>query len=99
MVKNYKKYNLDELLELSKKDKFVKNAFEIYENTQTKNRFKRLIKVWKLNKKGLDENKTAARAGGAVAGRARKDLELESGKKVSTKKNYLPESNTKKRLK
>ncbi|MCD6149921.1 Bro-N domain-containing protein [bacterium] len=51
------------------------------------------------NAKGLDENKVTAQAGGAVAGRARKDLESKSGKKVSIKKNYLPKSNTKKRLK
>jgi len=51
------------------------------------------------NAKGLDENKTAAQAGGAVAGKARKDLELKSGKKVSTSKNYLPVPSGKKRLK
>lgn len=37
---------------------------------------------------GFPENKTAAQKGGKVAGDARKNLELESGKKVSTKKNY-----------
>ncbi len=36
------------------------------------------------------ENKQAAIKGGGVAGRARKDLERESGKKVSVKTNYLP---------
>jgi len=41
------------------------------------------------NAKGLGENKITAREGGAVAGKARKDLELKSGKKVSTRKNYL----------
>jgi len=41
------------------------------------------------NARGFIENKLAARAGGSVAGKARKDLELKSGKKVSTHKNYL----------
>ena len=48
---------------------------------------------------GFIENKTVAREGGAVAGNARKDLELKSGKKVSTNKNYLPKSKERKRLK
>lgn len=39
--------------------------------------------------KGFDENKIAAKMGGTIAGDARKKLELESGKKVITKKNYL----------
>jgi len=38
---------------------------------------------------GFGENKQAAQLGGKVAGDARKDLEAKSGKKVSTKKNYL----------
>ncbi|HEX9973848.1 MAG TPA: Bro-N domain-containing protein [bacterium] len=38
---------------------------------------------------GFDENKDAAQKGGEVAGSARKDLEMKSGKKVSTAKNYL----------
>lgn len=42
------------------------------------------------------ENKQAAKLGGAVAGNARKDLEIKSGKKVSTKKNYLSLSENKK---
>lgn len=42
------------------------------------------------------ENKQAAKLGGAVAGSARKDLEIKSGKKVSTKKNYLSLSENKK---
>lgn len=37
--------------------------------------------------RGFVENKTAAKEGGSVAGRARKDLELKSGKKVSTDRN------------
>ena len=39
--------------------------------------------------KGFVENKEAARDGGNVAGRARLDAEKQSGKKISTKKNYL----------
>lgn len=46
---------------------------------------------------GFRENKQAAKEGGAVAGSARKDLEIKSGKKVSSSKNYLPSQ--KKRLK
>ena len=41
------------------------------------------------NTKGFGENKQAAKEGGTVAGNARKELEQKSGKKVSTKKNYL----------
>lgn len=39
--------------------------------------------------KGFGENKVAACAGGKIAGNARKELEKESGKKVSTSNNYL----------
>jgi prophage antirepressor-like protein len=39
--------------------------------------------------RGFDENKDAARKGGSVAGGARKKLEKESGKRVSTRQNYL----------
>jgi len=39
--------------------------------------------------KGFPKLKTDARDGGAVAGRTRKDIEEKSGKKVSTKQNYL----------
>jgi len=42
------------------------------------------------NAQGFDENKTAAQKGGKIAGDARKKLETESGKKVSTKQNFLP---------
>ena len=38
---------------------------------------------------GFVENKQAAKLGGSVAGSARKDLEQKSGKRVSTKRNYL----------
>jgi len=41
------------------------------------------------NAQGFVENKIVAKEGGGVAGKARKDLELKSGKKVSTKENYL----------
>jgi hypothetical protein len=43
---------------------------------------------------GFVPNKKAAREGGEVAGRARKDLERKSGKKVVSKENYkvLPEA-------
>ena len=38
---------------------------------------------------GFPQNKEAARAGGNVAGKARKDLETKSGRKVVTNENYL----------
>ena len=38
---------------------------------------------------GFPQNKQAARAGGDVAGKARKDLETKSGRKVVTNENYL----------
>ena len=43
----------------------------------------------KKDAQGFDENKAAACAGGEVAGSARKDLESRTGKKVTTKQNYL----------
>jgi DNA-damage-inducible protein D len=46
---------------------------------------------------GFAENKVAARAGGNVAGRARKDLDSQTGNKVITSKNYLMQ--TQKKLK
>jgi len=39
---------------------------------------------------GFEENKTAAQAGGKIAGDARKNLELASGRKVVTQENFLP---------
>ncbi len=51
------------------------------------------------NAQGFSENKLSAREGGSVAGKARKDLERKSGKKVSTKDNYLQAPEHKKRLK
>ena len=38
--------------------------------------------------KGFDENHTAAKAGGSVAGKARKDLEQKSGKKIVSNQNF-----------
>lgn len=46
--------------------------------------------------KGFGENKVAAREGGAVAGKARKELEGRTGKKVITSQNFLPSSTRKK---
>ena len=51
------------------------------------------------NAKGFIKNKKAAKEGGSVAGKARKDLEIKSGKKVSTSKNYLPQAKNNKKLK
>ncbi len=39
--------------------------------------------------KGFIANKKVARKGGSVAGRARQDLESKTGRKVSTRRNYL----------
>ncbi len=47
---------------------------------------------------GFNENKDAANRGGKIAGDARKKLEIESGKKVSTTDNYLTEPEAKKKL-
>ena len=44
------------------------------------------------NAQGFIENKKAAKAGGKIAGDARKQLEIKSGKKVVSKEYYLPES-------
>ncbi len=51
------------------------------------------------NAQGFLENKIASKKGGKIAGDARKKLEKESGKKVSTKKNYLSLSESRKGLK
>ena len=48
---------------------------------------------------GFDENKRAAKAGGKIAGDARKQLELKSGKRVVTTDNFLPEGKKPKKLK
>jgi len=47
---------------------------------------------------GFDKNKTAAQKGGKIAGDARKKLEIESGKKVVSKENYLQSPQDKKLL-
>ena len=51
------------------------------------------------NPKGFIQNQKAARHGGAVAGNARRELESRTGKKVVSKKNYLPETIKNKELK
>ena len=48
--------------------------------------------------KGFPQNKQAAKHGGTIAGDARKALEKKSGKKVSTKKNYIKEAENRKAL-
>ncbi len=55
--------------------------------------------VKKRNPKGFRENKVIAKQGGAIAGIARKALEIKTGEKVVTKKNYLPASKQGKQLK
>ena len=47
---------------------------------------------------GFIENKEAAKNGGIVAGVARKELEQQSVRKVSTPENYLSEPEKKKKL-
>ena len=49
--------------------------------------------------KGFIENKKAAKQGGAVAGNARKELEIKTGQKVVSRKNFLPPSKQQKKLK
>jgi len=51
--------------------------------------------VINTNPTGFDANKKAAKAGGKIAGDARKQLEIKSGKKVITPDNYLPEKKPK----
>ncbi len=41
---------------------------------------------------GFDDNKTAARQGGQIAGNARLELEKKSGRAIISRKNYLPKS-------
>ncbi|MCX5751304.1 MAG: Bro-N domain-containing protein [Candidatus Saganbacteria bacterium] len=48
---------------------------------------------------GFNENKKAAYRGGKVAGDARDQLEQETGKRISTKTNYLPKTPKKRKLK
>ncbi|GBE36175.1 hypothetical protein BMS3Bbin07_00318 [bacterium BMS3Bbin07] len=49
--------------------------------------------------KGFSENKKSARKGGDVAGKARKDLEKKTGKRVVSDENFLTTQEKKKRLK
>jgi len=44
---------------------------------------------------GLPENKVASKKGGKIAGDAREALEIESGKRVVSEDNYLPEKKIK----
>lgn len=48
---------------------------------------------------GFVENKDAAQRGGKIAGDARKKLEVESGRRLVSKENYLPEKQQRKQLK
>lgn len=48
--------------------------------------------------KGFHESKQSARKGGEVAGKARKDLEKKTGKRVVSTENYLTASESRKRL-
>ena len=48
---------------------------------------------------GFDQNKQSAVEGGSIAGNARKDLEKRSGKRVTSKENYLTAPQDKKLLK
>ena len=50
------------------------------------------------NVEGFDEGKKAAQEGGAVAGRARRDLETKSGRRVITSENYVERAESVKRL-
>jgi DNA-damage-inducible protein D len=49
------------------------------------------------NAKGFKQNKQAAKEGGSVAGKARKDLERKSGNRVVSKENYKALAESKKR--
>lgn len=48
---------------------------------------------------GFEENRHAARKGGGVAGKARKDLEQKTGKRVASSENYLAASQKPKKIK
>ncbi len=50
------------------------------------------------NPKGYIENKIVAKQGGSVAGKARRDLEMKTGKKIVSSENYLPASKKNKQL-
>jgi hypothetical protein len=47
------------------------------------------------NAQGFNENKKAAKAGGSVAGKALKDLEKKSGKKIVSNQNFIQPNNDK----
>lgn len=50
------------------------------------------------NPKGFVENQIAAKQGGSVAGKARRDLEMKTGQKVVSSENYLPATKKGKQL-
>jgi prophage antirepressor-like protein len=50
------------------------------------------------NPKGFSENQIVAKQGGSVAGKARRDLENKTGKKVVSAENYLPKAKKNKQL-
>ena len=50
------------------------------------------------NAQGFNENKIASKKGGVIAGDARKNLEVETGKSVSSSDNYLMTPEKRKRL-
>ena len=50
------------------------------------------------NPKGFVENQVAAKQGGSVAGKARRDLEIKTGQKVVSSENYLPATKKNKQL-
>ena len=54
--------------------------------------------VRKKNPIGFSENKKVANQGGKIAGDARKALELETGAKVVSSANYLPDTAKRKQI-
>jgi len=50
------------------------------------------------NPKGFVENQIAAKQGGSVAGKARRDLEIKTGQKVVSSENYLPSTKKTKQI-
>jgi prophage antirepressor-like protein len=50
------------------------------------------------NPKGFIQNQKAAKQGGAVAGKARRDLETKTGQKVVSSENYLPDTQKRKQI-
>ena len=47
---------------------------------------------------GMAENKAAAKTGGRIAKKARRELEAKTGRKVVTRENFLPPSATAKQI-